>query len=72
MDFKTNILSKNTKVMTNYRQIDRVVTAKQTVFGAGFKSYDVEQQQLGRMVQPFLQMANYYMTQLIANSQRPC
>jgi hypothetical protein len=34
--------------MTDYRQIDRIVTAKQTVFGAGFKSYDVEQQQLGR------------------------
>jgi redox-sensitive bicupin YhaK (pirin superfamily) len=48
---------------TNFRKIERIVTAKQTEIGTGFKSYDIEQQQLGEVIHPFLQLANYFMTE---------
>jgi redox-sensitive bicupin YhaK (pirin superfamily) len=45
------------------RKIDRIVQAKSNSIGTGFKSYDIGQQQVGPAIQPFLQLAHYFMSQ---------
>ena len=46
-----------------FRKIDRIVPAKPNSIGTGLKTYDIGQQQLGVAIQPFLQLAHYFMTQ---------
>jgi redox-sensitive bicupin YhaK (pirin superfamily) len=46
-----------------FRKIDRIVQAKSNFIGTGFKSYDIGQQQVGSAIQPFLQLAHYFMSQ---------
>jgi redox-sensitive bicupin YhaK (pirin superfamily) len=48
---------------TTFRKIDRIVLSKQNSIGAGLKTYEISQQNLGTAIQPYLQLAHYYMTQ---------
>ena len=48
---------------TTFRNIERIVPAKPNSIGTGFQSYDIGQQQLGSAIQPFLQLAHYFMSQ---------
>jgi redox-sensitive bicupin YhaK (pirin superfamily) len=49
--------------MTMFRTIDRIISVSPHIIGTGFTSYDFGQQQLGQTIQPFLQLAHYFMSQ---------
>ena len=45
------------------RNITKIVTANPSTRGTGFKTFSVGQQQFGSIIQPFIQLDNYFMTQ---------
>ncbi len=45
------------------RNITKIVTANPSTHGTGFKTFSVGQQQFGSIIQPFIQLDNYFMTQ---------
>jgi hypothetical protein len=47
--------------MTIFCTIDRIVSANSHTISTGFTPYDFDQQQLGQTIQPFLQLAHYFM-----------
>jgi redox-sensitive bicupin YhaK (pirin superfamily) len=54
---------KNKMTTNTFRKIDKIVPAKPNSIGTGLKTYDIGQQNLGTAIQPYLQLAHYYMTQ---------
>jgi redox-sensitive bicupin YhaK (pirin superfamily) len=48
---------------TTFRKIDKIIPANPNTIGIGLKTYDIGQQNLGAAIQPYLQLAHYYMTQ---------
>jgi redox-sensitive bicupin YhaK (pirin superfamily) len=47
----------------NFCSIERIVAAKRNDLNAGFTSYDISQRELGSTIQPYLQLAHYFMSQ---------
>lgn len=45
------------------RNIAKIVRANPFIHGTGFKAFSVGQQQLGAIIQPFIQLDHYFMTQ---------
>jgi hypothetical protein len=47
------------------RNIIKIVPANPFTHGTGFKAFSVGQQQFGSIIQPFIQLDHYFMTQPI-------